>query len=120
MRPKDRWQRYCGVAKNRLDLYRSLWWEYNRRRKKTDDEKYLAFCKDFIEVLLNVGFYIDNKELTLAELYRNIGCFDESLKWLGCVRPKEDTEAYIDCIKRQIELGNKETAAVNKNDKTAD
>ena len=107
-------------AKKRIDLYRSLWWEYNRKRKKTDDEKYLAFCKDFIENLLNVGFYIEQRELMLAELYRNIGCFEESLKWLERVRPQEDTEAYVDCIKRQIELGNKKTAAVNKNDKTAD
>ena len=95
-------------------LHRTLWWIYNLHIDETSDEKYVALCNKLIEMLIGTKIFIHEKELTLAELYRNIGNFEESLKHLERVIVNKDTQAHIDCIREQIKLENRKTAIVEK------
>ena len=95
-------------------LHRTLWWIYNLHIDEISDEKYVALCNKLIEMLIGTKIFIHEKELMLAELYRNIGNFEESLKYLETVIVNQDTQAHVDCIREQIKLGNRKTAIVEK------
>ena len=95
-------------------LHRTLWWIYNLHIDEISDEKYVALCNKLIEMLIGTKIFIQEKELMLAELYRNIGNFEESLKYLETVIVNQDTQAHVDCIREQIKLGNRKTAIVEK------
>ena len=95
-------------------LNRTLWWEYNQNRDKVSDEKYNGLCENSIKLLLSTKSFICGKELILAELYRNIGNFEESLKQLEELSINPNIQAHVDCIKKQIEQKNTTTVIVEQ------
>jgi hypothetical protein len=66
-------------------------------------------------LLIGSNVAIREKELMIAELYRNIGDFEESRKHLEAVVKNQNTQAYVDCIKEQIEQKNTRTVIVGQN-----
>ena len=57
---------------------------------------------------------IREKKLMLAELYRNIGNFEESFKQLEELFVNPSIQVYVDCIKKQIEQKNNRTVIVEQ------
>ena len=94
-------------------LHQDLWWAYNFDIDKVSNEKYDALCKKLIELLIGANVVIHEKELMLAELYRNIGDFEESRKHLDAVIVNQNTQDYVYCIKEQIEQKNTRTVQVD-------
>ncbi|MBO5653809.1 MAG: hypothetical protein J6S44_06305 [Clostridia bacterium] len=97
----------------RFLLHKTLWWEYNQSRKEVDDETYEAFCHGMIEMLLSMS-HIAEKELILAELYRNIGRWEESLAWLNKVPLTEKAKAFVVAIDKALEAKNTATVVVRR------
>ena len=98
----------------RIALHRTLWWEYNQNRDKIANEEYNALCEKLIKMLISTKSIIREKELMLAELYRNIGNFEESFKQLEELFVNPSIQVYVDCIKKQIEQKNKRTVIVEE------
>lgn len=99
----------------RFLLHKTLWWEYNQSRKEVDDEKYTAFCQGMLEMLSSMPS-IAEKELMLAELYRNIGKWEESLAWLQRVPLIEKTKPFVASIGKALGARNTATVVVRKCD----
>ena len=99
----------------RIALHRTLWWEYNQNRDKITNEKYNALCEKLIKLLISTKCIIREKELMLAELYRNIGSFEESFKQLKSVRINPDNLAHVNCIREQIKQKNNRIVIVEQN-----
>ena len=97
-----------------IALHRTLWWEYNQNRDKITNEKYNALCEKLIKLLISTKCIIRGKELMLAELYRNIGDFEESFKQLEELFVNPSIQVYVDCIKKQIEQKNNRTVIVEQ------
>lgn len=97
-----------------ITLHRTLWWEYNQNRDKITNEKYNALCEKLIKLLISTKCIIREKELMLAELYRNIGNFEESFKQLEELFDNPSIQVYVDCIKKQIEQKNNRTVIVEE------
>ena len=98
----------------RIALHRTLWWEYNQNRDKIANEDYNALCEKLIKMLISTKSIIREKELMLAELYRNIGNFEESFKQLEELFVNPSIQVYVDCIKKQIEQKNNRTVIVEE------
>lgn len=99
----------------RFLLHKTLWWEYNQSREEVDDETYATFCQGMIEMLLPMP-HIAEKELILAELYRNIGRWEESLAWLNKVPLTEKAKAFVVAIDKALEAKNTATVVVRRCD----
>ena len=97
-----------------IALHRTLWWEYNQNRDKITNEKYNALCEKLIKMLISTKSIIREKELMLAELYRNIGNFEGSFKQLEELFVNPSIQVYVDCIKKQIEQKNNRTVIVEE------
>ena len=97
----------------RFLLHKTLWWEYNQNRAHVEDEKYIAFCQKMIAMLLSMPF-VKESELLLAELHRNIGSFEESLKWLERVTVTETTKPFVERIRKAARVGEKRTLVVTR------
>ena len=94
-----------------IELHKALWWEYNKNRQACDDQKYMNLCKKIIELLANRS---ENDEvlLTVAELYRNIGDFEQSTAVLKCVSLNSKTQSFVKCIEQQNKLRKEKTVVV--------
>lgn len=97
----------------RFLLHKTLWWEYNQNRKEVDDETYATFCQKMIEILAATNDSCE-KELILAELYRNIGNWEESLAWLKRAPLAEKTKPFLASIGKALEARNTATVVVRK------
>ena len=90
--------------------YIALWRSYNHSEEK-NDERYIEVCKKITELLWVRN---DEQKLILAEVYRNIGEFEESLKYLDSVSDIDSYRDTINCIRNQIEKKNIKTARVER------
>ena len=88
---------------------KELWIRYNRFREDVSDERYEALCRTLIEKLCHSFRPQDEKLLTLAELYRNVGDFDECLSTLEKISEKSRLQDYVDCIRREALAKNTRT-----------
>ena len=93
-----------------IKLHMTLWQESNFARDEVSDEKYTDFCKSLIKLLISTKLFVFEKELTLAELYRNIGDFEEAMRQLGRSAVNSKTQTVFDAIKKEIEKKNTKTA----------
>ncbi len=102
--------RECEKKEHEALLYIALWRSYNHREEK-NEERYTEVCKKIIELL-----QVRNEEqkIILAEVYRNIGKFEESLKCLDGVNNTESYRGVINCIRNQNEKKNTKTVRVEK------
>ena len=94
-----------------IALYRDLWWHYNYIGGLYEDKKYVDHCQKLIDMLLSHEM-TEETRLIVAELYRNIGEFEESGRWLADVVPNEKTALYIDCIKKHNKIKNRKTERI--------
>ena len=92
-------------------MYISLWRSYNHDEKREKGAAYTEVCKKLIELLHGKN---DEEKILLAELYRNIGEFEESQKYLDGVNNTERYRDVINCIRNQNEKKNTKTVRVEK------
>ena len=92
-------------------MYISLWRSYNHDEKREKGAAYTEVCKKLIELLHGKN---DEEKILLAELYRNIGEFEESQKYLDGVNNTERYKEVINCIRNQNEKKNTKTVRVEK------
>ena len=96
-----------------IDLLKTLWWEYNKKRIMINREKYNRLCENLAKILEGADGFCE-RDLMLAELYRNIGNFEESRKYLDAVRVSDKNKALVDCINEQINIRNTKTVIVEQ------
>lgn len=101
----ERKQWHKAIAEKQL--LRELWHCYNRDPARCEGDDYRSICKQYI-ALLNQR--IDEERISLAELYRNIGCFSESESLLDGFFSPEKYAVYIDCIRTELKNKNTRTA----------
>ena len=92
-----------------LELWRYFNWilediikgnSYTQEQKEYLQENYIDSCKIFIS---KIEPYNDNNKLILAELYRNIGDFENSLKSLDLIEDKKLCGNVIKEMEQQID-----------------
>ena len=101
--------------KETTELGVTLWWEYNRRQVDCDDEKYPELCKWLISRWDDSERVVDS--LTMAELYRNIGDFEQSKVWLDKTEDLKENLPYIECIRKQLEIGNRKPVTLGRKER---
>lgn len=92
-------------------IYTALWRSYNHDEKRDKGAEYTEVCKKLIKLLHGKT---DEEKILLAELYRNIGEFDESQKYLDDVNDTERYRDVINCIRNQNEKRNTKTVSVER------
>lgn len=92
-------------------MYIALWRSYNHDEEREKGAEYAEACKKLTKLLYGKT---DEEKILLAELYRNIGEFEESRKYLDDVNDTERYRDVINCIRNQNEKRNTKTVRVEK------
>lgn len=92
-----------------IQLYKDLWWEYNRKRSAQSNDTYTELCYKLISMISPKN---DEDRLTLAELYRNVGDFEKCLATLEIIVQSKKYDAFIECIRAEALQKNTNTVKI--------